>query len=139
MIEDVKMHLTALKTKTGLSLSQLSNLSGIPEATIRKILSGETPDPRFETVAKLVNAMGGSLDEAVSKKTSDTIENNAVLALKESYEERIKEIKESHAEVCAIQRSNNIFLKRALLVMGVVLFLLLIFDVAIGDFGWIKY
>ena len=54
----------ALKNKKNLKFTQLSNLSGIPEATIRKIFSGDTPDPRFETVAKLIVAMGGSLDDA---------------------------------------------------------------------------
>ena len=59
----VKEYLTALKNKGNFSWSDLSNLSGLPDATIRKIFSGETADPRLETVVKLVAAMGGSLDE----------------------------------------------------------------------------
>ena len=59
----VKNYLTSLKNKGNFSWSELSEMSGLPDATIRKIFSGETADPRFETVAKLVMAMGGSLDE----------------------------------------------------------------------------
>lgn len=50
----VREYLTALKNKGNFSWSDLSGLSGLPDATIRKIFSGETADPRLET------AMGGS-------------------------------------------------------------------------------
>ena len=62
----VKDYLNALKNKGNFSWSDLSNLSGIPDATIRKIFSGETADPRLETVVKLVTAMGVSMDELVN-------------------------------------------------------------------------
>ena len=67
----VKDYLKTLKDKGDFTCAELSNLSGIPEATIRKIISGETPDPRFETVSKLVNAMGGSIDDILGRKKGE--------------------------------------------------------------------
>ena len=59
----IREYLKTLKTNGNFSWQDISEKSGIPEVTIRKIFSGETEDPRFETVAKLVGAMGGSLDK----------------------------------------------------------------------------
>lgn len=49
--------------RSGLTKPILSELSGVPLATIKRIFSGETPSPQFQTVVALVRAMGGSLDE----------------------------------------------------------------------------
>lgn len=57
--------LKALKTEKNLTTHQLSELSGLPESTISRILSGQTDSPGFLAVADLVRAMGGSLDEIV--------------------------------------------------------------------------
>ena len=43
-------------------------MSNVPEATIRKILTGETDDPRLETVIRLVASVGGSMDEIIGAK-----------------------------------------------------------------------
>ena len=61
----VAQYLKALKSKGKFTSAELAQMSGIPETTIRKILSGETADPRFDTVAKLVAAMGGSMNDLV--------------------------------------------------------------------------
>ena len=100
----VKEYLKQLKTAKGLSWQDISSASGLPEATIRKIFSGETADPRFETVVRLVSAMGGSLDKinAIDKieKIEKTEESDmkAIIAVKEVYESRIKDVKDSAAE-----------------------------------------
>ena len=39
--------------------------SGVPASTIARILNGNTEEPSFSSVAKIVKAMGGSLDELV--------------------------------------------------------------------------
>lgn len=49
-------------------MERFVEMSGLPDTTIRKIFSGETADPRFETVVRLVSAMGGSLDDILGKK-----------------------------------------------------------------------
>ena len=87
-------YLNTLKTQGNFTIEAISNLSGIPEATVKNIFSGKTEDPRFETVSAIVKAMGGSLDAIYSVVKKDDIEANSVISLKESYEQRISELKE---------------------------------------------
>lgn len=89
-------YLNALKNKGNFTYETISNLSGIPEATVRNILSGKTEDPRFETVSALVNSMGGSLDAIYTATKINDVESNAVIAIKEAYEDRIAVIKEQY-------------------------------------------
>ena len=131
----VKNYLNALKNKGNFTAKEIEKLSGIPEATIRKILSGETADPRFDTVERLVSAMGGSLNEAVEKKTEKDIEMNALLVLKATYEERIKDIKE---HISSLRKDKRILaIVTACLIAFVIA--LLIIDISIGTRGWVRY
>ena len=127
--------LKTLKNQSKITISELSNLSSIPEATIRRIFSGETPDPRFETVVKLVTAMGGSLDDFIGTTKKIEIEANAVSALKESYESRISDIKEHNSLLRADKRI--LAISTAVLMLFVVG--LLIVDLSVRNFGWIQY
>ena len=131
----VKDYLNSLKSKGSFTCAELSNLSGLPEGTIRKILSGETPDPRFETVAKLVSAMGGSLDEVVERKKGEEIEISSILALKESYEARLIDYKE---QITSLRKDRKALAWAVVALMAVVAGLL-IFDVALGSHGWVQY
>ena len=49
--------------KLGISQDKLSKLAGITLHTITKIECGATPDPRIETVKKIADALGVSVDE----------------------------------------------------------------------------
>ena len=89
-------YLNALKNKGNFTFETISNLSGIPEATVKNIFSGKTEDPRFETVSAIVLSMGGSLDAIYSAAKKEDVEANAVIAIKEAYEERIAVIKEQY-------------------------------------------
>lgn len=91
-------YLNALKTKGNFTYETISNLSGIPEPTIRNILSGKTEDPRFETVSAIVKAMGGSLDAIYSAAKKEDVEANSVITLKDAYEQRINEINEHYQQ-----------------------------------------
>ncbi len=113
-------------------------MSGLPDATIRKIFSGETSDPRFETVVKLVNAMGGSLNDIVEKK-EETPELNAVIALKEVYEKRIEEWKASSGEQIQCLRRDKKFLAIVSCVLLFVLIGILAVDLLVGSVGWFRY
>jgi transcriptional regulator with XRE-family HTH domain len=131
----VRDYLNALKIKGNFTASDIAKMSGIPEATIRKILSGETPDPRFETVAKLVAAMGGTLDDAFSTKKEKDIEANAITSLKSGYEMRIEDLKEHMASI----RRDKKMLAVVSVVLMAILVLILVFDIAVGSHGWITY
>jgi len=51
------------REKKGISQDKLSKLAGITLHTITKIESGATPDPRIETVKKIADALGISVDD----------------------------------------------------------------------------
>lgn len=54
-----------MKKRKNITASVISQKSGIPEATLSRIFSGQTDNPSFDTIAKIVIAMNGSLDELV--------------------------------------------------------------------------
>ena len=141
----IKEYLKELKANGNFSWNDISEASGLPEATIRKIFSGETVDPRFETVVRLVSAMGGSLSKINEIEKESKIEKNddsqikALIAVKEVYEERIKDIKSSFAEhIQSLKRDKRIL---AVTVCILILFLIstLLMDLFIGNIGWLRY
>ena len=138
----IKEYLKSLKSKGNFSWNDLSTLSGLPEVTIRKIFSGETADPRFETVAKLVRAMGGSLDkvnEIEGIEKGEDVPPTAVLTVKEVYEERIKDIKASSTEhINSLKRDKKI-LTIVVCILAVLLIGTLVLDLFVGSIGWFRY
>lgn len=94
----IPTYLNALKTQGNFTIETISKLSGVPEATVKNILSGKTEDPRFETVSALVNSMGGSLDAIYTGNKKDNIEAHAITAIKENYEQRIADIREYYEQ-----------------------------------------
>ena len=138
----VKDYLNTLKIKGNFTYSDISRLSGIPEPTVRKIFSGETADPRFETLLKLVTSMGGSMDDIGGAKKESEIENNAVLVLKEAYEARIEALRERLAdtkEYAESLRQDKRMLGIVVAILGVILVGLLVFDIALDSNGWLQY
>mgnify|MGYP002598411735 FL=1 len=135
----VRDYLVSLKNKGNFSWNDLSEMSGLPDTTIRKIFSGETADPRFETVVRLVSAMGGSLDDILGKKEEEKIEINAILALKDTYELRISEMKLSSSELISSLRKDKKYL--AIVSVSLLIFLLafIVVDFFMSSVGWIRY
>ena len=141
----IKEYLKFLKVNGGFSWNDISSASGLPEATIRKIFSGETADPRFETVVRIVSAMGGSLDKINAIEKVDKVEIDedskmkALVAIKEVYEERIKDIKTSSEEhINSLKRDKKILII-AIVVLSVFLLGALILDIVIGSIGWFRF
>lgn len=144
----IKDGLNALKNKVKISCTEWSKVSGIPEATIRKILSGETADPRLDTVLKLVASVGGSIEDVVGNKKEAEIENKAVLVLKDTYEariealnDRIEALRERNEDtkkyVESLGRDKNI-LALVVCVLMFVIIALLVLDISVGSSGWIR-
>lgn len=98
VLEKVKDYLVALKNAGDFTFEDIANVSGIPITTIRNIYSGKTPDARFGTIAKVVIALGGDLNELIGYEKKKEIEINSTVSLKESYEMRIAEIIKSYEE-----------------------------------------
>ena len=135
----VKDYLNSLKTQGNFSWSELSKLSGLPDTTIRKVFSGETADPRFETVAKLVTAMGGSMNDIIAKPKEEELEATAIIAIREVYEARIDDLKTSSTELINTLRRDKKYLAVISCILGVVLIGFLIVDIMVGSVGWIRY
>ena len=135
----VKVYLNALKTKGKYTYTDISNLSGIPEATIKKIFSGETADPRFDTIQKLVTSMGGSMDNIIENPAEiekiEKFETNVATTLKEVYEARVADLKE---QIFSLKRDKRVLTIAAGLLMAFVIVLLL-FDLSFGSHGWVQY
>ena len=138
----VKVYLNTLKTNGNYTYTDISNLSGIPEATIRKIFSGETADPRFETIAKLVTAMGGSMDKILAEddnkpdiKQIGELEKDVIKAVKDIYENRIADLKD---QIFSLKRDKRVLTIATVLLVAFIVFLL-VFDLSLGSHGWIEY
>ena len=64
-ISSIAKNIKKYRAKMGISQDKLSKLAGITLHTITKIESGATSDPRIETVKKITDALGISLDELI--------------------------------------------------------------------------
>lgn len=51
------------KKKLGLTTEELSRRSGVPVGTLNKILSGETRDPKLETLKAIARVLGLTLND----------------------------------------------------------------------------
>ena len=84
-------YLTTLKEKSGLTYETIAEISGIPEPTIKKLVSGKTDNPGIDTVAPVIYAMGGSIDEAYTGKNKDEVKEISISSIKELYEYQLNE------------------------------------------------
>lgn len=55
-------NLKELKKAKEMTTKQIAELTKIPESTLKRIFSGDTPDPYISTIHRIVTALGGSLD-----------------------------------------------------------------------------
>jgi len=66
-VSTIAKNIKKYRAKLGISQDKLSKLAGITLHTITKIESGATSDPRVETVKKIADALGVSIDDLVKK------------------------------------------------------------------------
>lgn len=120
--EDLKR----MKEERKLTTKQISELSGIPESTISRILSGQTDNPSFDTICSLVRAIGGSLDEFTGIQSSADAPESLVLV--DLYEKMIDE--------------KNRLIKWLLIVCCIliaVFVFIVLFDLINGNIGFVQY
>ena len=94
--DKIREYLGTLMKTGDFSYEDAANLSGIPAQTIRNIVTGKTPDPRFGTVAKIILSLGGDLNDIVGGEKKKEIEVNSMVSLKETYELRIADLTRSY-------------------------------------------
>lgn len=76
-------NLKELKKKTGMSVKQIAEKTGLPERTVVRIFSGETESPLMTTLIPIVNVLGGSLDE-IFADTKAVVGTKNLVELQES-------------------------------------------------------
>ena len=96
--DKVRDYILALMKAGDFTYEDAANLSGIPAQTVRNIVTGKTPDPRFGTLAKIIISLGGDLNEIVGYEKKKEIEVNSTVSLKETYEMRIADLVKSYEE-----------------------------------------
>ena len=92
----VSNYLTALKEKTGLTFETVAEKSGRSESTVKNLFSGRTEDPRLDTVAPVIYALGGSLDEMYTGKSKDKVKESSIYSMKDMYEFQLAEQAKLH-------------------------------------------
>ena len=97
IMENARAYILALMEAGNYTVGDAANMSGVPASTVTKITTGKTEkNPGFATIAKLVLALGGDLNELVGYEKKKEIEINSTVSLKESYEMRIADITKSY-------------------------------------------
>lgn len=94
----IRDYIVALLKTGDFTYEDAANMSGIPAQTIRNIVTGKTPDPRFGTLAKLIVSLGGDLNEIIGYEKKKEIEVNSTVSLKETYELRIADLIKSYED-----------------------------------------
>lgn len=147
---DYLKKLRELKKEKGLTNEDIAELADVPENTVAKIMSGTTQDPRFESVARIIIALGGSVDQilGLAKEDPDPIpsrvenvvsnyadllkEKDIRLAEKdktiETYKEAVKNLRKEKSHIlCFIG------------VFVALIILILLFDLLNGNIGYFRY
>lgn len=105
--ELVAKYLSSLKQKSGLTFEEIATVSKVSESTVKNLCLGKTSDPRLDTVAPIVYALNGSLDEMYNPgKSKDEVKETSMLAIKDIYEQQLLAQKQTNEEHIANIRAH---------------------------------
>ena len=66
-----------------MSVKQIAEKTNLPERTVNRIFSGDTDNPYVDTLHRIVNVLGGSLDDILAD-TKAVVATESVVKLKEN-------------------------------------------------------
>lgn len=75
-------NLKELKKSKGMTSKAIAEKTNLPERTVSRIFSGDTPNPYVDTLYRIVAVLDGSLDDVLAD--SKTVVGNANLATLQS-------------------------------------------------------
>lgn len=75
-------NLKDLKKTKGMTAKQIADKANLPERTVARIFSGDTPNPYIDTLHRIVKALGGSLD-GILADTKAVVGGETLAALQE--------------------------------------------------------
>ena len=81
--------LQELKHQANMSSAQIAKLANLPERTVVRIFSGETPNPYIDTIHRIVVVLNGSLDDILTDTSA--VVGNANMAALHAENERLKQ------------------------------------------------
>ena len=139
--------LSELKASKKMTNQQISDLSKVPLSTVTRIFSGQTENPNIQTIADIVGALGGSLDEllGIQKPTQpEAPVPKEVPVQKETTNQA--EVIDLYKEIIRSKDETIHSKEKAIKIMGgmligvfVIILLVLIIDVVNGGFGFMRY
>ena len=132
--------LSELKASKKMTNQQISDLSKVPLSTVNRIFSGQTENPNIQTIADIVGAMGGSLDELLGIQTPTQQEAQV------QKETPVQKEPSNQAEVIELYKEIIRSKDKAIKIMGgvlvgvvAVILIVLIIDVLNGGSGYVRY
>lgn len=120
-------HLRAMKDASNMTAQQIADKSSVPVATVNRVLQGLTENPGFDTVCKLVKAMGGSLNDLDEDRVCEPESLTQLYERGLEYRER---------KIKKLERTIMIIAVFTFIVMAAVIGML-VYDMMHLDKGWI--
>lgn len=114
--------------KGNMTAQQIADKSGVPVATVNRVLQGLTENPGFDTVYKIVKAMGGSLNDLDEDRVCEP--EGLTQLYERGLEYRERKIKK-------LERTIMIIAVFTFIVMVAVI-VMLVYDMTHLSIGWIQ-
>lgn len=100
-------NLKELKKAKGMSAKQIAEQTNLPERTVSRIFSGDTPNPYVDTLYRIVVVLDGSLDDVLAD--SKTVVGSKNLAtLQEEVDRLNQEVDKLNSEMSFVTAENAI-------------------------------
>lgn len=156
-VQNLLQKLRELKEERKLTNEDIAEMTNLPTTTVARMFSGATKDPRFENIVRVAVALGVSVDrvlglalpkdETVPPKVETVVESFAdVLKVKDdllsSKNDLISELQDSRKDLRKANFRMTLVIFILAIALGICLVGLsayLIYDIANGDIGIIRY
>lgn len=119
---------------SGMSISEIADISALSEATIKNLSANKVPNPGFWSVANVVKAVGGSLDEMTDiPRPSIEVYEQQISDLDSKLKNAERDYVHMQATISSQQQllddraASNHWLRRAIIIVSCVSLALLIF------------
>ena len=98
-------NLKNLKKQSGMSAKQIAEKTNLPERTVSRIFSGDTENPYMDTLRRIVDVLGGSLDD-LFVESKVRVANTDLIALQAEYDKLSSEAGDLRTENVRLKDEN---------------------------------
>lgn len=138
----IETKLEKMKEASGMTCTEIALAADLPEATVRKVLTGKTPDPRYDTLYRIVTAMGYTMNDLVEFDVKIDVPaepQGSVEMLKKFYADRLRELHANYAGYIRSLKKDKHALAIVLFVVLALVFAAIAVDFICGNMGWIRH